>query len=106
MAGATTAHGQHQDRSIQTPQQVGKYLVSPIVHVDAFGRVKASVSIRSGHGSMTHDRVLRLTPEFPNGDDAARYAVAEGIAWIEAANQAPFDPPALADAAAVADATP
>ena len=43
----------------------------------------ASVSIRSGQGSHTHDRVLRLLPLFHCRDDAARYALDQGIAWLD-----------------------
>jgi hypothetical protein len=41
------------------------------------------VSIRSGQGSATHDRVLRLVPLFDCSDDAARYALGQGIAWLQ-----------------------
>jgi hypothetical protein len=41
------------------------------------------VSIRSGRGSGTHDRVLRLMPLFDNSDAAARYALDQGLAWID-----------------------
>jgi len=62
--------------------QVGKYLVSPLTRPLARGRFAASVSIRSGRGSATHDRVLRLAPVFPTADEAARYATAQGLAWV------------------------
>jgi hypothetical protein len=62
---------------------VGKYLVSPLTHATDGGRYRASVSIRSGRGSMTHDRVLRLLPVFSSSEDAAQYATAQGLAWID-----------------------
>ncbi|MBK1614087.1 hypothetical protein CKO44_11475 [Rubrivivax gelatinosus] len=62
--------------------QVGKYLVSPLTRLEDCGRFAASVSIRSGRGSNTHDRVLRLVPVFESRDDAVRYATAQGLAWI------------------------
>jgi len=40
------------------------------------------VSIRSGAGTGTHDRVLRLLPLFDNRDDAIRYALDQGVAWL------------------------
>jgi hypothetical protein len=43
----------------------------------------ASVSIRSGRGSATHDRVLRLLPVFATSAEASRYAAAEGLAWLD-----------------------
>ena len=45
-------------------------------------RYTASVSIRSGQGSHTHDRVLRLLPLFHCEDAAARHALEQGIAWL------------------------
>lgn len=52
------------------------------------------MSIRSGRGSMTHDRVMRLVPVFDCRHDAARHATEHGLAWIGAAGAAPG--PALA----------
>jgi hypothetical protein len=48
----------------------------------ARGRYTAAVSIRSGRGSHTHDRVLRFVPVFDSPGDAARYATAQAMAWI------------------------
>ncbi len=48
---------------------------------DDRGLFAASVSIRSGRGSATHDRVLRFAPLFHSRDAAARYATAQGLAW-------------------------
>jgi len=42
------------------------------------------VSIRSGKGSATHDRVLRLVPLFDSKEDAARYALSQGLSWLKA----------------------
>jgi hypothetical protein len=76
--------------SIHTSLKVGKYLVSPLTRLASCGRYTASVSIRSGLGSTTHDRVLRLLPIFDSSDEAARYATAQGLAWIGAPVRAPF----------------
>lgn len=62
---------------------VGKFLVSPIVTRTDSGRYAASVSIRSGHGSATHHRVLRFVPRFDTRDVAQRYAVEHGLAWLQ-----------------------
>lgn len=40
------------------------------------------MSIRSGRGSATHDRVLRFVPMFDTAAEAARYAATQGLAWI------------------------
>jgi len=61
--------------------EVGKYLVSPMTTPLAEGGFSASVSIRSGIGQATHDRVMRFTPAFTNSRAAIRYAKAEGLAW-------------------------
>ena len=69
--------------SIHTTLQVGKYLVSPLTRLTESGGHAASVSIRSGRGSATHDRVLRFVPVFDSPDAAARFATAQGLAWID-----------------------
>ena len=48
------------------------------------GRHSAAVSIRSGSGRMTHDRVLRFVPVFDTPDQATRYAAREALAWLGA----------------------
>jgi hypothetical protein len=61
---------------------VGKYLISPLTKLLENGWYACSVSIRSGSGSGTHDRVLRLTRLFKTKLAAVRYATAEGLQWI------------------------
>lgn len=68
---------------IDTPLQIGKYLVSPLTRAVGAGRYSAAVSIRSGRGGMTHDRVLRFVPQFDSTDAAARFATAQALAWID-----------------------
>jgi hypothetical protein len=51
----------------------------------------ASVSIRSGRGSMTHDRVMRFVPVFASHDQAARFATAQALSWV--GKRAPADAP-------------
>ena len=62
--------------------QVGKYLVSPLVRRDTGGRYVASVSIRSGHASMTQDRLMRFTPRFDSAQAAVDFAKAEAFSYI------------------------
>jgi hypothetical protein len=50
------------------------------------------VSIRSGSGQSTTDRILRLTRLFRDPVAAADYALAEGLQWV----RAPAMPMALA----------
>lgn len=61
---------------------VGKFRISPLVKMLENGWYAASVSIRSGSGSGTHDRVLRLTRLFRDKLAATQYATAEGLQWI------------------------
>lgn len=61
---------------------VGKYLISPLSRQLDNGWWATSVSIRSGAGRSTHDRVLRLTRLFQNQLAAVEYALAEGLRWI------------------------
>jgi hypothetical protein len=46
------------------------------------GRFAAAVSIRSGAGSMTHDRVMRFVPVFDTHDQATRFATDQALSWI------------------------
>ena len=62
---------------------VGKYLVSPLAKQHAEGRFAASVSIRSGRGSATHDRVLRFSGLFDSAAAAIHYATEHAMGWIQ-----------------------
>lgn len=62
--------------------EVGKYLVSPLTKQLDEGSYLASVSIRSGRGSGTHDRVLRFPTLFDNAAAAVSYATEQGQIWI------------------------
>ena len=61
---------------------VGKYLISPLVRVAEGGGYSASVSVKSGRGSGTHDRVLRLIGLFRTPETARSHAVAEGLDYL------------------------
>ena len=61
-----------------TPFQVGKFLVSPLSRLTEAGDYLASISIRSGRGSGTHDRIFRLLPRFASDHAALKYAASEG----------------------------
>lgn len=64
------------------PITVGKYLISPLTKALEGGWFACSVSIRSGSGSATTDRVVRLTRLFRTASEAAKYAIQEGFQWI------------------------
>ncbi|MBH2018981.1 MAG: hypothetical protein I8H91_05345 [Burkholderiales bacterium] len=65
-----------------TQIKVGKYLVSPTAKAQGEGCFAASVSIRSGRGSGTHDRVLRFTGIFDSAAAAVHYATEHALGWI------------------------
>ena len=65
-----------------TQLEVGKYLVSPTAKAQGEGRFAASVSIRSGRGSGTHDRVLRFSGIFDSAAAAVHYATEHALRWI------------------------
>jgi len=56
--------------------------VSPLVKALGDGRFASAVSIRSGSGSATTDRVLRLARSFQCATEAAVQAHAEAMSWI------------------------
>lgn len=64
------------------PISIGKFLVSPLSKRLADGLYAASVSIRSGRGSATTDRVMRFTGSFMSANAAQRYAQDQGVAWV------------------------
>jgi len=70
-----------------SPRTIGKYLVSPLVRASENGWFASSVSIRSGSGSGTTDRVLRLTRLFRCAREAAAYAHAEALRFISASHR-------------------
>ncbi|HVZ44238.1 MAG TPA: hypothetical protein VHA82_10555 [Ramlibacter sp.] len=73
---------------MHTNTRLGKYLISPLTKALENGWFACSVSIRSGAGSMTTDRVLRLTRLFRDRCVAAEYARSEGLQWIRAGTSA------------------
>ena len=62
---------------------VGKYLVSPAAKRHSEGQFAASVSIRSGRGSATHDRVMRFSGLFESAAAAIHYATEHALGWIQ-----------------------
>lgn len=61
---------------------VGKYLVSPLTLCTDAGDFAPSVSIRSGHGRATHDRIFRFVARFATREAARRYAMDQGLQWL------------------------
>ncbi|MBI5256707.1 MAG: hypothetical protein HY855_09420 [Burkholderiales bacterium] len=65
-----------------TPITLGKYLVSPLARLTDEGHYAPSVSIRTGRGSATHDRVLRFHRHFGTAREALHYATVQGREWV------------------------
>ena len=61
--------------------EVGRYVVSPMTQPRHGGGFDAVVSIRSGQGMASVDRVLQFTPCFTSQQAALHYAKAHGLAW-------------------------
>lgn len=76
-------HKQNKDFS-QSPIIMGKYRIAACPRQLDSGRFAAQVSIASGHGSASTDRVMRFVDDFLTIDAAADYAIAQGIDWVSA----------------------
>jgi len=63
-------------------QKVGRFVLSPITRQTDSGQYLASLSICSGQGSTTHDRVFRFTPLFSTDQAAASYALHQGLSYL------------------------
>ena len=61
-----------------TFEVIGRYALTPAAELTHSGSYTASISIRSGHGQSTHDRVFRFVPDFDTAAAALRYACREG----------------------------
>jgi hypothetical protein len=59
----------------------GRYTITAMSTARSDGGFDAAVSIRSGRGMASIDRVMRFKPLFDSASAAQRYARAEGLAW-------------------------
>ena len=66
----------------ETPITRGKYRIAACPRQLPCGQYAAQVSIASGRGSASTDRVMRFHDEFTTHDAAATYAIAQGIDWV------------------------
>jgi hypothetical protein len=65
-----------------SPLILGKYRIAACPRALPCGRFAAQVSIASGRGSASTARVMRFVDDFSSHDAAAKYAVAQGIDWV------------------------
>ena len=63
------------------PITIGKYRIAVLPAAHTAGRFSAQVSIASGKGSASTDRVMRFTPNFQSSDAPAQYALKQAIRW-------------------------
>lgn len=60
----------------------GKFLITPMTRTCQNGRYIASLSVRCGQKSQTHDKVYSFHPEFDSADSALTYAAVQGRYWL------------------------
>ncbi|HOF51148.1 MAG TPA: hypothetical protein PKX82_02505 [Rhodoferax sp.] len=63
---------------------MGKYRIAACPEKLPCGQYAAQVSIASGRGSASTDRVMRFHDEFATHDAASRFSIAQGIDWVRA----------------------
>ncbi|MFM2121130.1 MAG: hypothetical protein RL722_2598 [Pseudomonadota bacterium] len=61
---------------------LGRFRVAPLVRRNAAGRYASAVSIRSGRGMSSHDRVIRFLPDFCHAEAANQFALTQGTLWL------------------------
>ena len=62
---------------------MGKFRIQPCSRALPNGAFGAQVSVASGRGSASTDRVMRFVPEFATPAAASQYALDEGMLWVE-----------------------
>ena len=69
---------------------MGKFRIQPCVRALPNGAFGAQVSVASGRGSASTDRVMRFVPEFATPAAASQYALDEGKLWVERQTSKPI----------------
>jgi len=72
------------------PISMGKFRIQPCSRVLPNGAYGAQVSVASGRGSASTDRVMRFVPEFATHDAASQYALDEGLLWVQRQSAKPI----------------
>jgi hypothetical protein len=72
------------------PISMGKFRIQPCSRALPNGAFGAQVSVASGRGSASTDRVMRFVPEFATPDAASQYALDEGMLWVERQTSRPI----------------
>ncbi|MBQ0130784.1 MAG: hypothetical protein KBT18_01025 [Comamonas sp.] len=71
------------NHTFQLSQVIGKYALTPAAELTASGSYTASLSIRSGQGACSHDRVFRFIPRFRTPAAATSYAIEQGKSYLK-----------------------
>jgi hypothetical protein len=66
----------------------GRYFLTPFVNTHPETGFIARLSIRSGSGMSSHDRVFTFTPRFRSEGIALRYALRQAVQWLHHAKPA------------------
>ena len=72
------------------PISMGKFRIQPCSRALPNGAFGAQVSVASGRGSASTDRVMRFVPEFATPAAASQYALDEGMLWVERQTSKPI----------------
>jgi len=72
------------------PISMGKFRIQPCSRALPNGAFGAQVSVASGRGSASTDRVMRFVPEFATPAAASQYALDEGMLWVERQSTKPI----------------
>ncbi len=64
------------------PFAVGDFQITPLSRSHGGDQHTALLSIQSGQGSGTLDRIYTFKPEFKTQDSALMYAAAQGRYWL------------------------
>jgi hypothetical protein len=68
---------------IQHPSiTLGKYRIAACPRALPSGRFAAQVSVASGQGSASTARIMCFIDDFATHADAAKYALAQGMNWV------------------------
>jgi hypothetical protein len=60
----------------------GKYRIWACPRALPCGSFSAQVSVASGQGSASTARIMSFVDNFATHDDAANYAIAQGLDWV------------------------
>jgi hypothetical protein len=71
----------------EIPVTMGKYRIAACPEQLPCGQYAAQVSIASGRGSASTDRVMRFHDEFATHAAAAQFSIAQGIDWVRTATR-------------------